>query len=118
MFLPVTQQSQPVLFSDSRKWTKIGEGEYYQSENVDGITLEIRHHENGKWRWWLYDDKSPDPDMAVTLEDADTIEQALAAAVGYIPSIRDEQGTPLYLNPLGSNQIPAATEGGVDDLDR
>jgi hypothetical protein len=88
MFKSVTEQSCPVLAADSRRWTQIGEGEYYQSDNVDGVTIEIRHVKNGKYRWWVYDDKSPEPDLAVLEEDADTLPEALAAAVDFIPSIR------------------------------
>lgn len=80
MFIRVTPEMCPVLAADTRnKWTEIGK-EYYQTDNNDGITLEIRHVESGLFRWWLYDDKSPEPDLAVTMSDPDkaTLEEALA----------------------------------------
>jgi hypothetical protein len=87
-FTPVTPESQPTLANDQRNWTQLGQGEYYQSDPVDGITLEIRHHENGKYRWWVYDDKSPDPETAVIQDDEDTLDKALAAAIDFLPSLR------------------------------
>lgn len=84
MFRPVTDVV-PELHADTRNhWTQIGEGEYYQSDVKNNITLEIRHQESGLWRWWLYDAKSSDLDLAVTLDDAPTLAAALAAVYAYL----------------------------------
>jgi hypothetical protein len=83
MFLAVTAETGPaVLANDSRKWTKIGEN-YYQSDTVNGICLELNKHGN-QFRWFLYDEKSAVPDMAVTLDDKPTLEKALADALDYL----------------------------------
>ena len=81
MFIPATE---PTLVADkANKWTQIGE-EYFQTDNNKSITLEIRHIESGLFRWWLYDDKSVTPDMAVTFNDKPTLAEALADAYDYL----------------------------------
>ena len=83
MFLSVTKETGPEeLANDNRNWTKIGEN-YFQSDNVNGITLEVNKH-GDKIRWWVYDDNSSDPDLAVTLDDEDTLAKALAAAYDFL----------------------------------
>ena len=103
MFLPVTLESGPAeLATDlGRKWTSIGK-EYYQSDEKDGIAFEIRRIESGKFRWWLYDAKSADPETAVIesyddakydtpdpiVADKVTLAEALAACYEYLDGYR------------------------------
>lgn len=87
MFTPVTEETGPKeLANDSRKWTQIGE-RYYQSDTVDGICLEINNIHN-QFRWFLYDEKSAIPDMAIILDDKPTLAEALAGAYDYLKSYR------------------------------
>ena len=81
--LPVTPAC-PELFNDPHnKWREIGE-EYWQTDEKDGICLEIHHIETG-FRWWLYDAQSPEPALAVmeSEQNAATLAAALADAYDY-----------------------------------
>ena len=119
MFLPATQ---PELVADKRnRWTEIG-NEYWQSEKKDGIVLEIRHHENGKYRWWLYDEKTGDFDTPVLLDDCDTLAGALSGVYDFLKSHR---GIPVGLDDLptvirdvecfDSNGTVSLQRGDLDD---
>lgn len=84
MYIPVTPEICPVLAADTRnKWRQIG-NEYYQTDEKEGVCLEIRHVESGLYRWWLYDANSADPDIAITLDDAKTLPDALYAVYEYL----------------------------------
>jgi hypothetical protein len=83
MILPVTKEVAPLFNDTNNNWRKIGK-EYYQSDSKDGIVLELRHDEKGRWHWWLYDDNSSDANMAVSDGYEDTLEKALAAVYDYL----------------------------------
>jgi len=84
MFISVTEETGPaVLVADSRKWTKIGE-DYYQSDTVNGVCLEIHKIAKNVFRWFVYYDKSAVPDMAVTFDEKPTLAEALTDANDYV----------------------------------
>lgn len=84
VFIPVTAETGPAaLVADARKWTRIGEN-YYQSDTVKGICLEISRQRDGQFRWFIYDETTADPDVAVVLADKPTLEEALADALDYL----------------------------------
>lgn len=89
MILPVTQESGPqVLANDKRnKWRSLTDnGDYYQTDEKNGICLEIFLKRAGQWEWSLYDANSPDPDLAVTKseEDKPTIEEIVTDLYDYV----------------------------------
>lgn len=91
MHTSVTAETGPTaLVADSRNWTKIGEN-YYQSDTVNGICLEINKQISGQFRWFLYDEKSAIPDMAVTLDDKPTLAEALADALDYLSGYETQE---------------------------
>jgi hypothetical protein len=91
MFLAVTSETGPAeLVADSRKWTKIGEN-YYQSDTVDGICLELNQQSDGQYRWFLYDQNTPDPEMAVIQCDKPTLAEALTDALDYLSGYQTEE---------------------------
>ena len=60
--------------------------EMFKDTDISEVQEMLRIH--NQFRWFLYDEKSAIPDMAIILDDKPTLAEALAGAYDYLKSYR------------------------------